>query len=188
MANHKKKATMAGISALVAATVGIGGIALSSGALFTSEAAQSESVKTAIVTVSAATATDSAAINLTSMLPGDTATTKITVTNTGNEAVLWDVAIPNTAAPSNALADQLKVSVNVGSTTLEKTLTDWQAGSLKFKTPLAAGATETITVTTSLPTSATNAVQNLSAKFDVKVNAQQSRNVTPPTADGFVNF
>jgi hypothetical protein len=152
-------------------------------ALFTSQASVTgQTASTATVSIDAETATASTPIALTSMLPGDTASTVITLENTGTEGVYYTVRVPATAGGDAALDDVLAVTVAVGTASETRTLSDWQDGALQIAPALAASGTDTVTVTVELPLGTDNALQDLDTGFSLQFDAIQARNSTAPSA------
>lgn len=167
-----------GAIALVAsAALATGGVV--AGAYFTSQATVTgQSVGTATVEIEAGTATTSAALNVPSLLPGDTESTTITLENTGTEAVYYAVTLPTTSAGDAALEDALQVTVVAGTETHTRSLTAWQGGIYQLGTALAAGASIPVTVQITLPLGADDSLQGLDAGFSVTFDAIQARNTT----------
>ena len=172
---------------LATAAVGIAALAFGGGtlasALFTSQTTVTgQSATTATVVIEAGTATTSAPIALTSMLPGDTASTVIELENTGTEAVFYTVRLPASATGDAALESAMQVTVAVGAATETRSLTAWQLGAWQVGPALAAAGSNTVTVTVSLPIGTADTVQGLDAGFSVQFDAIQQRNMTAPTA------
>src|SRR5690606_2997498 len=169
-----------GIVAIVlvaSAALATGGVV--AGAYFTSQATVTgQSVGTATVEIEAGTATTSAALNVPSLLPGDTESTTITLENTGTEAVYYTVTLPTTSAGDAALEDALQVTVVAGTETHTRSLTAWQGGIYQLGTALAAGASIPVTVQITLPLGADDSLQGLDAGFSVTFDAIQARNPT----------
>ncbi|HLU63213.1 MAG TPA: hypothetical protein VKY66_01670 [Protaetiibacter sp.] len=169
-----------GIVAIVlvaSAALATGGVV--AGAYFTSQATVTgQSVGTATVEIEAGTATTSAALNVPSLLPGDTESTTITLENTGTEAVYYTVTLPTTSAGDAALEDALQVTVVAGTETHTRSLTAWQGGIYQLGTALAAGASIPVTVQITLPLGADDSLQGLDAGFSVTFDAIQARNTT----------
>lgn len=172
------------IAAGAAAAIGLafaGGTV--AGALFTSQATVGgQSASTATVEIDAATATASAPIALTDMLPGDTESTTIELENTGTVGVYYTVRIVEVVGGDADLADELEVTVAVGALSETRTLSEWQDGALQVGTALAASGTVDVTVSVELPLGADDSLQGLGAGFSVQFDAIQQRNVTAPTA------
>lgn len=170
------------VGAVGVAALAFGGASIT-GALFTSQATVSgQSAATATVELTAATASASTPIAATDMLPGDSVSTTIELDNTGTESLYYTVRIVPTAAGDALLEDELDVTVQVGAASLTRTLTAWGGGALQIGPALAADATDTVTVTLTLPLGADDAVQGMAAGFSVQFDAIQQRNVPAPTA------
>lgn len=166
--------------------VGVAALLFGGGALtnafFTSQATVHGSAATATVEIQADTASASSPIAVTDMLPGDSASTTIELENTGTESVYYTVRIVPTAAGDVLLEDELEVTVQAGAASLTRTLTAWRSGALQIGPALAAGVSDDVTVTLTLPLGAADAVQGMSAGFAVQFDAIQQRNVPVPTA------
>ena len=112
-------------------------------------------------------------VNVTNLVPGDTASRTVTITNAGNAGFTYTAAI--TATANTALwsdtTNGLQVTVKRGATTL-------YTGALKNMSLAAsgtinAGSTDTLTYNFSFPTSGTNAMQGLTQDFTVTYTATQ---------------
>ncbi len=112
-------------------------------------------------------------VNVTNLVPGDTASRTVTITNTGNAGFTYVGSI--SAVASTALwtdvTNGLQVTVKRGVTTL-------YTGALKDMVipasgTIAAGATDTLTYDFSFPSSGTNAMQNLTQDFTITYTATQ---------------
>lgn len=165
--------------------VGAGGLMLI-GALFTSQATVSgQSVETGTVQISADTQATSAPISTEGLLPGDETTTEILIENTGTADVFYAIRLPELAdagAVDRDLADALQVTVITEDGVEQRSLTEWQAGTVQVATPLDAGGDVPIIVSVELPLSADNSLQGLKAAFSVQIDAIQARNVAAPIA------
>jgi spore coat-associated protein N len=115
-----------------------------------------------------------ALITLASMVPGDTATRTVTLTNTGNVSFTYSFSASqsnNTLLWSDA-TNGLQVTATRGATTL-------YSGALKnlsnvaVATPVAAGATDAITYVFSLPVAAGNTFQTLTQDLTITYTATQ---------------
>ena len=114
-----------------------------------------------------------ALINITNLVPGDTANRTVTITNTGNAGFTYVAAISATA---NTLlwsdtTNGLQVTVKRGATVL-------YTGALKNMATaasgtIAAGGTDTLTYDFSFPSTAGNTFQNLSQDFTITYTATQ---------------
>ncbi|MEA2662384.1 MAG: spore coat-associated protein [Chloroflexota bacterium] len=112
-------------------------------------------------------------VSLANMVPGDTASRTVTLTNTGNVGFTYTGAASATASTllwSDA-TNGLQVTVKRGATTLYsgplKTM------SLPASATIAAGATDALTLDFSLPTSADNTFQSLTQDFTITYTATQ---------------
>lgn len=112
-------------------------------------------------------------VNITDLVPGDTANRTVTITNTGSAPVTYVGSIGATVSTllwSDA-ANGLQVVVKRGATTL-------YSGALKdmwlpASGAVAAGATDTLMFDFTFPSSAGNAFQGLSQDFTVTYTATQ---------------
>jgi len=112
-------------------------------------------------------------VNVTNLVPGDTANRTVTITNTGNAGFTYSASISATA---NTLlwsdtTNGLQVTVKRGATVL-------YTGALKNLAVAAsgtvnAGATDTLTYDFSFPSAAGNSFQNLSQDFTITYTATQ---------------
>jgi spore coat-associated protein N len=114
-----------------------------------------------------------ALINLSNLVPGDTANRTVTITNTGNVGMTYTAAA-STAGSTLLWSDAtngLQVTVKRGATVL-------YTGALKnLAVPasgtIAASGTDTLTFDFSLPTTADNTFQNLTQVFTITYTATQ---------------
>ncbi len=112
-------------------------------------------------------------INITNLVPGDTANRTVVITNSGNAPFTYSAAISATAATllwSDA-TNGLQVTVKRGATVL-------YTGALKNMVlaasgTIAAGATDTLTYDFSFPSSAGNTFQSLTQDFTITYTATQ---------------
>lgn len=112
-------------------------------------------------------------VNITNLVPGDTASRTVTITNTGNAGFTYTAAASATA---NTLlwsdtTNGLQVTVLRGATTI-------YTGALKnlalpASGTIAAAGTDTLTFNFSFPTSAGNTFQTLSQDFTITYTATQ---------------
>ena len=112
-------------------------------------------------------------VNVTNLVPGDTAARTVTITNSGNAGFTYTAAISATANTTlwSDTTNGLQVTVKRGATTL-------YTGALKnmslaASSTVAAGGTDTLTYNFSFPTSGTNAMQGLTQDFTVTYTATQ---------------
>jgi hypothetical protein len=114
-----------------------------------------------------------ALINLSNLVPGDTANRTVTITNTGNVGMTYTAAISATANTVlwSDTTNGLRVTVKRGATSL-------YSGPLKnmavaASPTIAAAGTDTLTFDFSLPTTADNTFQNLTQDFTITYTATQ---------------
>lgn len=112
-------------------------------------------------------------VNITNLVPGDTASRTVTITNTGNAGFTYTGAISATASTAlwTDLTNGLQVTVLRGATTL-------YTGALKNMSlpasgTIAAGATDTLTFNFSFPSTAGNTMQGLTQDFTITYTATQ---------------
>jgi spore coat-associated protein N len=112
-------------------------------------------------------------VNLSNMVPGDTANRTVTISNTGNVGFTYTAsisAVANTLLWSDT-TNGIQVTVHRGATQVYtgalKTL------ALAASPTVAASATDTLTFDFSLPTAAGNTFQSLSQDFTITYTATQ---------------
>lgn len=112
-------------------------------------------------------------VNVTNLVPGDTASRTVTITNTGNAGFTYTAAISATASTAlwTDTTNGLQVTVLRGATTL-------YTGALKNMSlaasgTIAAGGTDTLTYNFSFPTTAGNTMQGLTQDFTITYTATQ---------------
>jgi hypothetical protein len=112
-------------------------------------------------------------VNLTNMVPGDTANRTVTITNTGNVGMTYTGAISATANTKlwSDLTNGIQVTVKRGATSL-------YTGPIKnlvlaASATIAASATDTLTFDFSLPVGADNTFQALTQDFTITYTATQ---------------
>ncbi len=112
-------------------------------------------------------------VNITNLVPGDTASRMVTITNTGNAGFTYTATISATAATAlwTDVTNGLQVSVKRGVTVL-------YTGALKNMTipasgTIAAAGTDTLTFDFSFPATAGNAFQGLTQDFTITYTATQ---------------
>jgi len=128
---------------------------------------------TATLTMSNDKSTSASLISLANMVPGDSASRTVTITNSGTVGFTYTAAI-STGASTLLWSDTtngLQVTVTRGASTL-------YAGALSGLTlaaspTLAAAGTDTLTFVFSLPTSAGNTFQGLTQTFTITYTATQ---------------
>lgn len=134
----------------------------------------SNTFQTATISLSNDKSTAGALVNITNMVPGDTATRTVTITNTGNASFTYNFVASqtnNTLLWSDAV-NGLQVSVSKGATNLYTGALK-NMGTLTTGTTVAALGTETITYVFSLPTSAGNTFQTLTQDLTITYTATQ---------------
>ncbi|HEU4962525.1 MAG TPA: TasA family protein [Bacilli bacterium] len=160
----KKKIALAMLStALGAALVGAGSFAI-----FTSSAQNTNNTFTAgTLNISLDKPDGTKYFDITNMAPGDSGSAPFTVTNNGSLELRYDL----TGSLTGALA--------AGANGLKVTIKD-SAGNVitpgDTNRVLAAGASETLTISWALPLAAGNEYQGTTAQFGVFVAAEQTRN------------
>ena len=112
-------------------------------------------------------------VNVTNLVPGDTAARTVTITNTGNADFTYTAAISATASTAlwTDTTNGLQVTVKRGATTV-------YTGPLKNMAlaasgTIAAGTTDTLSYSFAFPTSGTNAMQGLTQDFTITYTATQ---------------
>lgn len=169
--------------------------ALTSGAFFTdSQTVTGNSFTTGTVKLNATPAT--AAVTLANMAPGDNVVGTVTIANTGSLAERYSMLSTADNADGKGLASALNMTVKsgvttctaagfgatgtvvygpgvFGSTTGTKVLGDAAQGAQAGDRVLAAGASETLCVQVSLPTSTGNALQNATTSAAFKFDSEQ---------------
>lgn len=162
---------------IAAGALGFGGAAFTN-AWFTSQATIGEQqLATGTVSLSATIPATSAPISATGLVPGDTVSTTIRVSNDGTEDLYYTIG-SFVADGDAALASALRVAVAAdGIPTVTRSLSEWATGSYEG-IALASGATAELEVTVTLPTSATNELQGTAASFTVPFTAVQQDHYT----------
>jgi spore coat-associated protein N len=112
-------------------------------------------------------------VNITNLVPGDTANRSVTITNSGNAGFTYAASVSATA---NTLlwsdtTNGLQVTVKRGATVLFTGAL--KNMSLPASATVAAGGTDTLTYDFSFPTGAGNTFQNLSQDFTITYTATQ---------------
>lgn len=112
-------------------------------------------------------------INITNLVPGDTANRTVVITNSGNAPFTYSAAISATAATLlwSDVTNGIQVTAKRGATVL-------YTGPLKNMVlaasgTIAAGATDTLTYDFSFPSSAGNTFQSLTQDFTITYTATQ---------------
>lgn len=168
---RRKAAVIIGV-----ATLAVGGAIAGVGAIFTDQATVADqTVNTATISVEADTAATSSPIAVANMLPGESASTIITIANTGTRSAHLGVTLTPTETADAALIGALNVTLtDSASGTVTRTLAQFEDGSWHIASPLAAGGSTDVTIAVDLPIDADNAMQAKSAGFSVTVDAQQA--------------
>jgi len=112
-------------------------------------------------------------VNVTNLVPGDTANRTVVITNTGNAGFTYTAsisAVANTALWTDA-TNGLQVTVKRGATVLYTGALKNMA--LSASGTIAASATDTLTYDFSFPSTGTNAMQNLTQDFTITYTATQ---------------
>lgn len=115
-----------------------------------------------------------ALVNLTKLVPGDTITRAVTLTNTGDVGFTYVFAASqagNTLLWSDAV-NGLQVSASRGATVLYTGALK-NMGTVAVAAPVAAGGTDAISYVFTLPASAGNAFQSLSQDLTITYTATQ---------------
>jgi hypothetical protein len=165
------------IDALSVATLGL--LALASMAGGTSASFTATTVNptnllaTATLSLSNDKSTDGSLVSLSNMVPGDTATRTVVLTNTGNVGFTYTASATPLSATvlwtdlTNGLQVSVKRGINVLYTGALKNL------AIPASPTLAPAATDTLTFDFSLPTAADNSFQGLTQTFTVTYTATQ---------------
>lgn len=115
-----------------------------------------------------------ALVNISNLVPGDTATRTVTITNTGNVGFTYSFAASqsnNTLLWTEA-TNGLQVTVTRGGTTLYTGALK-NLGTISVGATIAPAATDTIQYAFSLPTNAGNTFQSLSQDLTITYTATQ---------------
>jgi hypothetical protein len=112
-------------------------------------------------------------ISIANLVPGDTATRTVTITNSGNAGFTYVGAISATAATAlwTDTTNGLQVQVKRGLTTLYTGALN--ALAIPASGTIAAAGTDTLTFDFSLPTTADNTFQTLTQDFTITYTATQ---------------
>lgn len=112
-------------------------------------------------------------VNITNLVPGDTANRTVVITNSGNASFTYSAAISATASTLlwTDVTNGIQITAKRGATVL-------YTGPLKNMViaasgTIAAGATDTLTYDFSFPSSAGNTFQSLSQDFTITYTATQ---------------
>ena len=171
---RKSTTLLAGMALSALVMIGLTVSAEQSSASFTAATTNpGNQFATATLTLSNDRSAAGSLVSLSSLVPGDTASRTVTLTNSGNVGFTYATAVSATAAtalwtnPTNGL----QVIVSRGATTL-------YSGALSGLTigaspTVAAAGTDTLTFLFSLPTSAGNSFQTLTQDFTITYTATQ---------------
>jgi hypothetical protein len=165
------------IDALSVATLGLLALASMAGgtsASFTATTVNPNNLlATATLSLTNDKPNDGDLVSLTNLVPGDTATRTVTITNSGTAGFTYSGAVTNlnTTVLWTDTVKGLQVEVKRGATTL-------YSGALKNLALPASGtiapaATDTLTFVFSLPTAADNSFQGLTQTFSITYTATQ---------------
>lgn len=128
---------------------------------------------TALLSLSNDKANDAELVNVSNLVPGDTATRTVTITNTGNAGFTYSGSVTNlnTTVLWSDTVKGLQVEAKRGATTL-------YSGALKnlaipASSTIAPSATDTLTFVFSLPATADNSFQGLTQTFTITYTATQ---------------
>lgn len=171
---RKSTTLLAGMALSALVLIGLTVTSSSSSASFTATTTNpTNQFVSATLTMSNDKSAAGSLITLSNMVPGDTATRTVTITNTGNVGFTYTPAI---SAVANTLlwsdtTNGIQVTVTRGATTL-------YTGALKNMTwgasaTIAAAGTDTLSFVFSLPTTAGNTFQNLTQDFTITYTATQ---------------
>ena len=171
---RKSTTLLAGMALSALVLIGLTVTSDKSSASFTATTTNpSNSFGSATLTMSNDKSAAASLINLSNMVPGDTANRTVVITNTGNVGFTY---VPAISAVANTLlwsdtTNGIQVTVLRGATTL-------YSGALKNMTwgasgTIAASGTDTLTFNFSLPSAAGNTFQNLTQDFTITYTATQ---------------
>ena len=164
------------VTTLLSAAVLVG-TALSMGATSSSFTAITTNPANVFATATVAISNDkpnaAQLVNISSMVPGDSATRTVTITNTGTASFTYTASVSATASTLlwTDTTNGVQVTVSRGSTTV-------YSGALKnlalsASSTIAAGGTDTLTYVFTFPTTAGNTFQGLSQDFTITYTATQ---------------
>ena len=171
---RKTTALLAGMALSALILIGLTVTSDKSSASFTATTTNpSNSFGSATLTMSNDKSAAASLINLSNMVPGDTANRTVVISNTGNAGFTYTPAISATA---NTLlwsdtTNGLQVTVLRGATTVYSG--PLQSLALAASPTIAAAGTDTLSFTFSLPTTAGNTFQTLTQDFTITYTATQ---------------
>ena len=171
---RKSTTLLAGMALSALVLIGLTVTSDKSSASFTATTTNpSNSFGSATLTMSNDKSAAASLINLSNMVPGDTANRTVVITNSGNVGFTY---VPAISATANTLlwsdtTNGIQVTAKRGATTL-------YSGALKNMTwgasgTIAASGTDTLTFDFSLPSTAGNTFQNLTQDFTITYTATQ---------------
>ena len=171
---RKPVALLAGMALSALVLIGLTVTADQSSASFTATTTNpGNSFGSATLTASNDKSAAASLISITNLVPGDTASRTVTITNSGNVGFTYSGAASATASTVlwTDVTNGLQVTVKRGVTTL-------YTGALKnlaipASGTIAAAGTDTLTLDFSLPTSADNTFKTLSQDFTITYTATQ---------------
>ena len=171
---RKPVALLAGMALSALVLIGLTVTANNSSASFTATTTNpGNSFGSATLTASNDKSAAASLINISNLVPGDTANRTVTITNSGNVGFTYAGAASATASTAlwTDTTNGLQVTVKRGATTL-------YSGALKnlaipASGTIAAAGTDTLTFDFSLPTTAPNTMQTLSQDFTITYTATQ---------------
>lgn len=144
-------------------------------ALFTAQASQTGNSFSA-ATINVATSPATALFSVTNLVPGDTVVRTLQVTNSGTAGFTYNIKDSETGPSTLLFTDTVKglqLEIKKGSTVYYTgPISSLNANSAP-ELAIAAGASDTLTFTVSLPTAADNAFQSLSEQIQFTFNASQ---------------
>ena len=171
---RKSTTLLAGMALSALVMIGLTVSAEQSSASFTATTTNpGNSFATATLSMSNDKSAAGSLVSLTGLVPGDTATRTVTITNAGNAPFSYATAVSATAATAlwTDTVNGLQVSVSRGASTL---YTGSLAGlSIAASPTVAVAGTDTLTFVFSLPTTAGNTFQGLTQDFTVTYTATQ---------------
>lgn len=197
MTQHRKtkslrRALIAPVAIIGLATSSL--TALVSGAVFTDSSVSASNVLTT-GTIDIASSPASGSLTISNMMPGDSVTAPITITNSGSDPLRYALTTTTTNTDAKNLATNLTTNIKVGVTTC--TTAGFGAsgtavvGPLNLDTldfgnsaqgaqagdrTLANGASEVLCIQATLPLAAANTLQNATTTATLTFNAEQTKN------------
>jgi hypothetical protein len=177
----RRRAAFAAIVSLVIGTVGASAISL---ATFTDSKTSSGSFTSGTIVLGVAPAT---LFTLTSIMPGDSGSASLTVTNSGTGALRYAVTSASTNADTKSLRDQIALTVKAGAcpgaggnlysgALSAAAIGDPTAGNQTGDRTLAATTSEQLCFAWSLPIATGNAYQGAATTTTFTFSAEQTAN------------